>query len=73
MRIFPPKTCLLAFLVDYAKFGDLLYPLGFAWIFLLVKMLVEKRLLRWLGSALGLKDRKRSLPPTNDVLEEAFK
>lgn len=45
----------------------------FAWVVLILKLLVEKRLLKLLGMSLGLKERKRVMPPKNDVLEAEFR
>ena len=60
--------------IKYANFKDLGYPLMLAWVVLLMKFVFEKRLFRMLGVALfGLKERKRSLPPPNPVLEEHFR
>ena len=56
--------------VSYASFGDLAYPLGLAWVILLVRKLVERFVFRPLGQKLGVKEqRKRALAP-RELLKE---
>ena len=38
-----------------------------------MQFVLEKNLFRLIGKKIGLKDGKRTLPPTNDVLEAEFK
>lgn len=57
---------------DFAKFNDLWYPLPCALVVIVLRTTVEQWLFKPIGIRLGLKDRKRKLPPRNDVLEQAF-
>ncbi len=58
--------------VNFRRFRDLGYPLMMVWVVLAVKYACEKKVFRAIGVALGLPDKKRSMPPTNDVLEAGF-
>ncbi len=58
--------------VDYAVYEDLYYGVALALPIVVLKFLVEKRVFRALGRAAGLKERRRSPPPPNSVLEAAF-
>ncbi len=58
--------------VDYALFEDLYLGMALAVPILALKFAVEKRLLRWLGAAAGLRDRRRVAPQPNAELEAAF-
>jgi len=57
---------------DFARFNDLWYPLPCALVVIVLRTTVERCLFKPIGIKLGLKDRKRKLPPRNDVLEQAF-
>ena len=68
--------------IQYAEFADLAYPIVGAWLMLLLKFIVEKKLLRILGVKLGLKNRKKGAAAgvtsggdenRRRLLEEAFK
>jgi len=56
----------------FAKFSDLWYPIPLAILVMLMRWVVEKGIFRNLGIRLGMKDYKRSYPPHNKLLENAF-
>ena len=58
---------------QYARFGDLLYPLPICLAMFLLRALVERGIFRPLGLRLGLKDRRRRLPDGHPVLEKAHR
>ena len=57
---------------DFARFGDLWYPIPLAVVVMAVRQLVERFLFKPLGVKLGLKDRARRGPVENPALEKAF-
>ena len=57
---------------DFARFGDLWYPIPLALVVIVVRQLVERFLFKPLGVKLGLKDKARRGPVENLVLEKAF-
>ena len=57
---------------DFARFGDLWYPIPLALVVIVVRQLVERFLFKPLGVKLGLKDKARRGPVENQVLEKAF-
>lgn len=59
--------------ITFARFEDLYYPPAFAVVMLLLKFVVEKRLLRMLGIRLGLSEKRCQAPEPIPVLEAAFK
>ena len=58
---------------DFAKFSDLLYPLPLALCVILVRLVLQRTLLRPLATRLGLKSRRRPYHQHNDKLEAAFR
>ena len=58
---------------DFAKFSDLLYPLPLALCVILVRLVIQRTLLRPLATRLGLKSRRRPYHTHNDKLETAFR
>ena len=58
---------------DFAKFSDLLYPLPLALCLILVRLALQRALLRPLAARLGLKSRRRPCHQHNDQLETAFR
>ena len=58
---------------DFAKFSDLLYPLPLALCLILVRLALQRALLRPLAGRLGLKVRRRPCHQHNDKLETAFR
>ena len=58
---------------NYGKFTYLWYPIPAALLLIVIRTLVEKKLFRPFGIALGLRPRPRRRPATNDVLETAFR
>lgn len=58
--------------VTYASFSDLGYPLVYACVLIAIRSFVENKVFRPLGRRLGIKERRRRRPATNDVLENAF-
>jgi len=57
---------------DFARFGDLWYPIPLALVVMVVRQMVERFLFKPLGVKLGLKDKARRGPVENQVLEKAF-
>ena len=57
---------------EFARFGDLWYPIPLAVLVMLLRHFVEKYFFKPLGVRLGLKDSVRRGPAENPVLEEAF-
>jgi len=58
---------------DFARFGDLWYPIPLAVLVMLLRHFVEKYFFKPLGVRLGLKDSVRRGPAGNPVLEKAFR
>ena len=58
---------------DFAKFSDLLYPLPLALCVILVRLALQRTLLRPLATRLGLKSRRRPYHQHNERLETAFR
>ena len=58
---------------DFAKFSDLLYPLPLALCVILVRLALQRTLLRPLANRLGLKSRRRPYHQHNERLETAFR
>ena len=57
---------------EFARFGDLWYPIPLAVVVMAVRQVVEKFLFKPLGVRLGLKDRARRGPVEKPILEKAF-
>jgi len=57
---------------QFARFGDLWYPIPLAVVVMAVRHVVERFLFKPLGVKLGLKDRARRGPVDQPVLEKAF-
>ena len=57
---------------EFARFGDLWYPIPLAVVVMAVRQVVEKFLFKPLGVRLGLKDRARKGPVEKPILEKAF-
>ena len=53
--------------VSTASFSDLAYPLGLAWIILLIRKVVERFVFRPIGQRLGMKEKAQSRPPTEQM------
>ena len=58
---------------DFAKFSDLLYPLPLALGLILVRLALQRALLRPLAARLGLKSRRRPCHQHNEKLETEFR
>ena len=56
--------------VVYASFSDLAYPLGIAWIILLVRKIVERYVFRPLGQKLGMKEQRVRAPAPTELIEK---
>lgn len=54
--------------VSTASFSDLAYPLGLAWIILLLRKVVERFVFRPIGQRLGMKDQSKLRPPSKQIL-----
>lgn len=54
--------------VSTASFSDLAYPLGLAWIILLIRKVVERHVFRPIGQRLGMKDNAPIRPPTEQIM-----
>ena len=57
---------------QFARFGDLWYPIPLAVVVMAVRQVVERFLFKPLGVKLGLKDRARRGPVEQPILEKAF-
>jgi hypothetical protein len=57
---------------NYAKFGDLWYPIPMALVLMVLRRVLEKLIFRPVGIRMGLKDNIQPLPVENVVLEKAF-
>ena len=57
---------------QFARFGDLWYPIPLAVVVMAVRHVVERFLFKPLGVKLGLKDRARRGPVDQPILEKAF-
>ena len=59
--------------VHFCNFRDLGFPLVACWVMLAIKFVFENIVFRAVGKLAGLPERnKRTMPPTNDVLEAEF-
>ena len=57
---------------QFARFGDLWYPIPLAVVVMAVRQVVEKLIFKPLGVKLGLKDKARQGPVEKPILEKAF-
>ena len=57
---------------DYAQFYHLLYPLPMALAMLVLRLCLDRAVLRPAGRMLGISDKQRRMPDHNTVLESAF-
>ena len=58
---------------EFAQFSDLWYPIPMAVMMMVLRLMVEKFLVRPLGCVWGLKETRRAYPRSNTVLENAFR
>ena len=58
---------------QFARFGDLWYPIPMAVMMMVFRLMVEKYFVRPLGSKWGLKETRKPYPRSNTVLEDAFR
>ena len=59
--------------VRFCQYRDLAYPLLMCWAMLAAKFVFENVVFRAVGRYAGLPERsKRTMPPTNDVLEAEY-
>jgi len=58
---------------NFAKFSDLWFTLPIGLIFILVRFIFERQILRPIGYALGLSDKPRKQPKANPVLEMHYR
>ena len=58
---------------EFAQFSDLWYPIPMAVMMMVLRLMVEKFLVRPLGCVWGLKETRRAYPRSNTVLEAAFR
>jgi len=57
---------------DKAQFGHLAFPLPLAFLMMVARFFLDKFFYRPVGRALGIRDKKKSPPTPNAVLEAAF-
>ena len=58
---------------NFAKFSDLWFTLPIGLIFIVVRFIFERQILRPIGYALGLSDKPRKQPKANPVLEMHYR
>ena len=57
---------------NFAKFNDLWYPLPIGLVFIIVRFIVEANILKPIALSLGLTEKPRKKPVSNQILESHY-